>query len=155
MPFFRYLQYVDYIQDFFEFRLPEISFAFDTHRKQLLMVTLYIVFKKALIWTNFPSGWVQCALLLFRSISEPCITESELSELLSHEEVPKWCKMSVMRTFKDSFGDIRSVFYEPRKLKHLCRCHIRKRLNDDFQLPSGIYSLGLPQGLVSYLRLEF
>ncbi|XP_014285476.1 uncharacterized protein [Halyomorpha halys] len=39
-------------------------------------------------------------------------------------------------------------------LKHLARVAIRESLNDNFQLPAGIYLLPLPKSLIRYISLE-
>ncbi|XP_019635987.1 PREDICTED: uncharacterized protein LOC109478716 [Branchiostoma belcheri] len=42
---------------------------------------------------------------------------------------------------------------DPCELKHLCRCLIRKRLQDNGALPGGVYQLNLPTLLQKYLDL--
>lgn len=64
---------------------------------------------------------------------------------------------------KDDFTDkekerIEQIKYNPKPLKHWCRCVIRKRLPDqklNSQLCSAVQSLHLPKILQTYLRVKY
>lgn len=80
---------------------------------------------------NYPEKCVECLKIFLRVV--PFV---ELETEIRNEIVPK-----------DRSGIV------PPRLKHLCRCRIRKVLYETWQLPYGIENLGLPKSLSNYLDL--
>lgn len=117
-------------------------------RKYFLILQLfyYCVF-------NNPS--CEDLLSVWRSIPDPCFSESELCFLLGNVISSKMLRYVVnfyKRFIIEESDNINNT--TPRPLLHLCRIAIRYFLNRNYQLPKGIYILGLPRLLRNYLNLK-
>ncbi|GFV86896.1 SOCS box domain-containing protein [Trichonephila clavipes] len=107
----------------------------------------------------------ECFRLIWRAIPDPFVKYAEIGlsitteyfHLVRHgilnpkryDENTKYCIMYEMR-----FMDMAVGAKEPRSLKQLSRCAVRKSLKTTWSLPHGIYQLGLPRTLEQYLNLE-
>ncbi|KAF8792482.1 Ankyrin repeat and SOCS box protein 17 like protein [Argiope bruennichi] len=108
----------------------------------------------------------ECFRLIWRALPEPYVTHSQLALDISTEYFylalhaifrpfrhNKNLKLAAM--YETCFEDMAVGPHEPRSLKHLCRCTIRKRLHQTRSLPNGVFHLGLPKSLEKYLNLEY
>lgn len=107
----------------------------------------------------------ECFRLIWRAIPEPYVRRSQLELDISTEyfylalhaifkpfRYSSNVKLGVM--YESCFTDMAIGPHEPRSLKHLSRCSIRKRLYERWRLPNGTSQLGLPTLLEKYLNLE-
>ncbi|GFS87497.1 SOCS box domain-containing protein [Nephila pilipes] len=108
----------------------------------------------------------ECFRLIWRAIPDPFVKYAEMGlsitteyfHLIRHgvlnpkryDENTKYCIMYEMY-----FMDMAVGAKEPRSLKHLSRCTVRKSLRQSWSLPHGIFQLGLPKTLEQYLNLEW
>lgn len=108
---------------------------------------------------------IQCFRLIWRSIPVPFVKCAELDLAISTEffdfalretenPMPYEKNMALCDLYEACFKDLAIGPNEPRSLKHLSRCAVRKSLGNAFQLPTGINQLGLPKALERYLNLE-
>lgn len=109
---------------------------------------------------------IECFRLIWRSIPDPIVKHSELDLAISTEfldfalretenPVPYEKNMAVCDLYATCLKDLAAGSNEPRSLKHLSRCAVRKSLGRSFKLPNGIFNLGLSMScLESYLNLE-
>lgn len=74
-------------------------------------------------------------------------------------DIPNWTltlnKLDATAIRRILFCNFENYFTRPVELKHICRLFIRRRLNRNWLLPKGIYSLPLPNSLQQYLDLCF
>ncbi|KAF8792477.1 hypothetical protein HNY73_004067 [Argiope bruennichi] len=104
-----------------------------------------------LIWRAIPEAFVKFAEMGLSITAEYFhLAQHGILEPVRYEENTKSCIMYEM-----CFKDMASGAREPRSLQHLCRCTVRKSLRESWNLPHGIYKLGLPKILELYLNLEF
>ncbi|GBO17657.1 hypothetical protein AVEN_228871-1 [Araneus ventricosus] len=110
-------------------------------------------------------GQEECFRLIWRVLPDPYVTRSQLAFDISTEYFylalhaifkpfrhNRNVRLSAM--YETCFEDMALGPHEPRSLKHLCRCTIRKRLHKTWNLPNGVFQLGLPKSLERYLNLE-
>lgn len=97
---------------------------------------------------------VTCCALLLRDYPQSSLNFCcflRLDPLLQPEDNKNYVKK-----FNDNILEgFKSHFLEPIKLKHGCRFCIRKLLNENWLLPSGIYDLPIPECLKLYLDLQY
>ncbi|XP_035216553.1 uncharacterized protein LOC118189938 [Stegodyphus dumicola] len=108
----------------------------------------------------------RCFELLWRAIPDPYVKFKEIAASI-FEEYYFLIQHSVMNSvryeknrkylcmYELCFKDMATGTKEPRTLKHLCRCRVRKSLKQAWNLPSGLSQLGLPKVLQDYLNLEY
>ncbi|KFM58272.1 hypothetical protein X975_06075, partial [Stegodyphus mimosarum] len=107
-----------------------------------------------------------CFELLWRAIPDPYVKFEEIAASIFKEYhfLVQHSVMNNMRyennrkylcLYEICFKDMATGPKEPRTLKHLCRCTIRKSLKQAWKLPFGLSLLGLPKILKDYLNLEY
>lgn len=107
---------------------------------------------------------IECFRLIWRSIPDPFVKHSELDLAISTEfldfalrevenPVPYEKNMALCDLYGTCFKDLAVGPREPRSLKHLSRCAVRRSLGRSFRLPNGIFNLGV-LCLEGYLNLE-
>lgn len=100
----------------------------------------------------YPFHLVACLKLLLRVIIRVRIHPNST-------EIPgsNWERDGFEQRFptfvKDGLVPENRCGYQPPELKHLCRCAIRYRLWEQFQLPNGIRQLPVPENLQKYLDI--
>lgn len=103
---------------------------------------------------SYPYNLIACLQLLLRAIASvkintiynECCGRSENTQRNYLEE-------NYAQLIDDGVLPIDRCGIQPVRLKHLCRCAIRKSLWINYQLPNGIRSLPLPNSLHQYLDL--
>ncbi|XP_022914558.2 uncharacterized protein [Onthophagus taurus] len=102
-------------------------------------VLMWLINKLSEFKGRYPYNFVACLQILLRvlprSFQKDDLIE-DYSELITHGVVPP-----------TRCGLI------PAELKHLCRCVIRKRLWENYELPGGIRKLPIPKILFRYLDI--
>ncbi|GFT91337.1 SOCS box domain-containing protein [Nephila pilipes] len=114
---------------------------------------------------NVTENQEECFRLIWRAIPEPYVRRPQLELDISTEyfylalhaifkpfRYSRNLKLGIM--YESCFTDMATGPYEPRSLKHLSRCFIRKRLRETWRLPNGVFHLCLPSLLEKYLNLE-
>ncbi|XP_035217944.1 uncharacterized protein LOC118191255 [Stegodyphus dumicola] len=107
-----------------------------------------------------------CFELLWRAIPDPYVKFKEIAasvfeehHFLVHHSVMNSIRYENNRKYlclyEICFKDMATGPKEPRTLKHLSRCTIRKSMKQAWKLPSGLSLLRLPKILHDYLNLEY
>lgn len=96
-------------------------------------------------------GFCEKFCIVWRAIPYPFVTLNRLSQTIYtvHDCLECFWKLIKTRILRKSLGQL-----QPRSLKHLCRCSVRKRLHQNWKLPYGIEDLKLPPQICKYLNLE-
>ncbi|KFM82572.1 hypothetical protein X975_10875, partial [Stegodyphus mimosarum] len=108
----------------------------------------------------------KCFNIVWRVIPDPYIKYTEMALAIYSEHrfleqhnafQPMRCEelLNYALLYETCFKDMATSPKEPRNLKHLCRCAIRKNLKEMWKLPSGISCLKLPEILKDYLNLKY
>ncbi|GFY75838.1 SOCS box domain-containing protein [Trichonephila inaurata madagascariensis] len=106
-----------------------------------------------------------CFQFIWRAIPDPIPTCAELESSIANEysllaqngvlRPKRFCENTdLCIMYKKCITNLACVTKEPRSLKHLSRCAVRKSLKECYNLPHGIFQLGLPETLEQYLDLE-
>ncbi|XP_035216556.1 uncharacterized protein LOC118189939 isoform X3 [Stegodyphus dumicola] len=104
-----------------------------------------------LVWRAIPDPHIKYKEIAVDILKEYCFLERHyVTNPMRYEKNWKYLLM-----YENCFKDVATSPKEPRTLKHLCRCTIRKSLKDAWKLPVGIFQLRLPKILQDYLNLEF
>ncbi|CAL1269450.1 unnamed protein product [Larinioides sclopetarius] len=108
------------------------------------------------------SKLIHCFNYLWKSRSTPYVKVNEISELINTEWLNKncpykcWLKLRPLcDDYKAEFGDIAQGLVQPRSLKHLSRCAVRKNAMVSYLWKSGLDDLEIPEELKAYLHLEY
>ncbi|KFM70232.1 hypothetical protein X975_27215, partial [Stegodyphus mimosarum] len=109
---------------------------------------------------------VDCFRLLWNSLSYPFITEQELqNEVCKYFTCYNMCNLQrsypanaeqffrLVELYSEMLPESENIL-QPRTLKHLCRCVVRRQLKKAWNLPHGIQSLPVPNFIRSYLILK-
>ncbi|GFQ80834.1 SOCS box domain-containing protein [Trichonephila clavata] len=106
-----------------------------------------------------------CFQFIWRAIPDPIPTCAELESSIANEysllaqngvlRPKRFCENTdLCIMYKRCATNQAHLTKEPRSLKHLSRCAVRKSLKECCNLPHGIFQLGLPETLEQYLDLE-
>ncbi|GBM77350.1 hypothetical protein AVEN_52720-1 [Araneus ventricosus] len=105
---------------------------------------------------------IHCFNYLWKARSTPYVKVNEISELINTEWFNKncpykcWLKLRPLcDDYVAEFGKIAQGLVQPRSLKHLSRCAVRKNVTRSYFWKSGIDELEIPRELKAYLNLEF
>ncbi|GFR14819.1 hypothetical protein TNCT_711731 [Trichonephila clavata] len=94
--------------------------------------------------------------MLWRSISDAFITSDEMTNsLFKFSSNPNFMNGEPLMICNMVNLVYPTTVSRPRLLQHLCRCSIRERLAENYQLPDGIQKLALPTLLKNYVDLEY
>ncbi|CAH1955102.1 unnamed protein product [Acanthoscelides obtectus] len=101
---------------------------------------------------KYPYNLIACLQLLLRAapwikIKPKDFTEEE-EKILYERLLEKYADL-----VDDGIVPLSRCGLTPPELKHLCRCVIREKLWENYQLPSGIRSLPVPEQMWKYLDL--
>ncbi|KAJ8924738.1 hypothetical protein NQ315_000891 [Exocentrus adspersus] len=100
----------------------------------------------------YPYNLVSCLQLLLRVV--PVIKVDGVSD---EDDDKVLLKDVVQGKYNDLVEDgvlpLSRCGFTPPELKHLCRCCVRERLWENYQLPNGIRSLPVPESLWRYLDI--
>ncbi|XP_050672959.1 uncharacterized protein LOC126970853 [Leptidea sinapis] len=107
---------------------------------------------------KYPYELVTCLKLTMRAMPHLNLTVNK--DAYKHLELPEDYNYQ-RKVALEKYGDILNDHLvlssrcglKPVELKHLCRCLIRDRLWQNFELPFGIYKLPIPMSLKKYLDL--
>ncbi|CAG9129938.1 unnamed protein product [Plutella xylostella] len=107
---------------------------------------------------KYPYELVSCLKLIMRAV--PSVIINVDKSAFKHLDLPvdyNYQRKVALQKYGDIIEDhlIPSTRcgLRPAELKHLCRCSIRERLWNNFQLPFGIQKLPIPETLKKYLDL--
>ncbi|KAF8792683.1 hypothetical protein HNY73_004253 [Argiope bruennichi] len=108
------------------------------------------------------SKLIHCFNYLWKSRSTPYVKVNEISEIINTEWFNKNCPYKCwlkLRPLCDDyiaeFRDISQGLVQPRSLKHLSRCAVRKSVMRSYFWKNGIDELDIPEELKAYLNLTF
>lgn len=99
----------------------------------------------------YPYNLVSCLQLLLRTVPQLTIDRRE-----SIDDYPLYHKRMLERysdLIEDGIIPLNRCGIVPAELKHLCRCAVRNRLWQNYQLPNGIRLLPVPDALHRYLDI--
>lgn len=99
----------------------------------------------------YPFNLVSCLQLLLRTVPQLTIDCPENIEEYSSFHKRMLEKYSDL--IEDGIVPLNRCGVIPTELKHLCRCTIRHRLWENYQLPNGIRLLPVPEALHRYLDI--
>lgn len=107
---------------------------------------------------KYPYELVTCLKLILRAIPRVVFTvDRKVFEQLGLPEGYNCQRRIALEKYGDIVEDhlipTTRCGLKPVELRHLCRCSIRKRLWENFQLPFGIQQLPIPKKLKKYLDL--
>lgn len=97
-----------------------------------------------------------CYELAWKSTPDPYVKHDEMFEAMVELCGVKYADRiaEICETFRVRFGKETEGPIEPRSLKHLCRCTIRRILTKTFKFPRVISELNLPSSLKEYVSLN-
>ena len=119
----------------------------DVRRKFDRIKVLDAIMRERLQCPTLPT-YVECIRMYFESTPEPFIAKKEVEKLVliffKKQNVPDVQELA--EEFSDDFVALfpetsSSEFYNPRTLKHLCRCKVRNILTTFGSLPDSVYTL--------------
>lgn len=98
----------------------------------------------------YPYNFVSCLQLISRTLPDICAlynkkVDYQLQRSIMFEKYSALISHGIMPLSRCGIA--------PTELKHICRCAVRKILWRNFQLPSGIRKLPIPENLHKYLDL--
>ncbi|XP_076369995.1 SOCS domain-containing protein stops [Tachypleus tridentatus] len=109
--------------------------------------------------TSYFQDVINCIKLLLRTV--PSIKRKSIEfNLFTYEDgrmINITCSLNFIQKLVETkvLPQLRRRYFEPPELQHLCRCILRRRLRDNWSLPSGITKLSLPVQLQSYMELLY
>ncbi|XP_035216555.1 uncharacterized protein LOC118189939 isoform X2 [Stegodyphus dumicola] len=104
-----------------------------------------------IVWRVIPDPYIKYTEIAFAIYSEHHILEQHNAfQSMRCEQLLNYALL-----YENCFKEMATGPKEPRNLKHLCRCTIRKNLKEMWKLPLGISCLGLPEILKDYLNLKY
>ncbi|XP_018574521.1 uncharacterized protein LOC108913449 [Anoplophora glabripennis] len=103
----------------------------------------------------YPYNLVSCLQLLLRVVSTVTIStnESVILDEVKGDTLVNMIKGKYADLIDDGLLPPSRCGLIPPELKHLCRCCIRERLWQNYQLPNGIRTLPVPETLWRYLDI--
>lgn len=99
----------------------------------------------------YPYNLVSCLQLLLRTV--PQITIEGAEDMEDYSLFQKRMLERYSDLIEDGIVPLTRCGVIPAELKHLCRCTIRHRLWENYQLPNGIRLLPVPDALHKYLDI--
>ncbi|GFS45701.1 SOCS box domain-containing protein [Nephila pilipes] len=91
--------------------------------------------------------------ILLLSTSNPHKITSEMAYVLM--KCRNFANFAELKLYLDTFlPNVDFQIYQPSNLQHMCRNTIRKRLDEKWCLPYGVWKLSLPRKLASYLNFN-
>lgn len=97
---------------------------------------------------KYPYNIVACLQLILRVVPHVSISNGDFGEeqrVIIAEKYPLLIEHSILPLDRCGF--------ESPRLKHLCRCVIRRRLWENYQLPNGVRSLPVPETIRRYIDI--
>ncbi|GIX95874.1 SOCS box domain-containing protein [Caerostris darwini] len=144
-------------------KFPEDDCTMNQTSRRIIVYEVFIFMLRLSVIRSQPirARIIQCFRYVWRSRSTPYVKAFELLQLLEEEWFNKHCPYlcwndlkSVSKNYLTEFGEIAEGPVQPRSLKQLCRCAVRRAIMKSFSWDSGIEGLRLPKKIISYLHLE-
>lgn len=99
----------------------------------------------------YPYNLVSCLQVLLRVVPEICVNDRDGIE--DYAVFHKRMLEKYSDLIEDGIVPLNRCGIVPAELKHLCRCTIRNKLWENYQLPNGIRTLPVPDALRRYLDI--
>ncbi|GFR21933.1 SOCS box domain-containing protein [Trichonephila clavata] len=123
------------------------------HRFFLILLTYYALCN---FYYDNNNKSLTALKMLWRSISDAFITSDEMiNSLWKFSSNPSFMNGEPLMICNMVNLIDPTTVSRPRLLQHLCRCSIRQRLAENYQLPDGIQKVVLPTLLKNYVDLEY